>query len=208
MTRNFHYGYDGFKMKLFTARKFQNAQKGFTLIELLVVIGILGILAAALVATIDPFEQLRKATDSRSQNTAVELHGALIRYYTTHEAMPWENGACDASALDPGGGLTPDIAAGSTVAELDTAGCLDVLIAEGELKQAFTTAQGLDQIVVVEPYIVTGTTPAVDGSPAICYLPESRSGRADDNARYLNTGVIDAVNCPSTTPGACYWCAQ
>ena len=34
-------------------------QKGFTLIELLVVIGILGILATSLIATIDPFEQLR-----------------------------------------------------------------------------------------------------------------------------------------------------
>ena len=44
---------------------------GFTLIELLVVIGILGILAAALVATIDPFEQLKKADDAKIKNIAV-----------------------------------------------------------------------------------------------------------------------------------------
>jgi len=34
---------------------------GFTLMELLIVIGVLGILAAGLLAAIDPFEQLKKA---------------------------------------------------------------------------------------------------------------------------------------------------
>lgn len=198
-------------MKLFTARinslirSFQFAirnSRGFTLIELLVVIGILGILAAALVATIDPFEQLRKATDSRSQNTAVELHGALIRYYTTHEAMPWENAAC----TNTNGGV--DVTAGTSIEQLITDGCVDVLIQEGELKQAFTTAQGLDEIFIVEPYD-TGAGLAVDGSPAICYQPSSRSGMADDNARYLNTGEIDATNCPSSDPtDNCMWCAE
>ena len=35
--------------------------KGFTLIELLIVIALLGALAVGLLATIDPFEQLKKA---------------------------------------------------------------------------------------------------------------------------------------------------
>src|SRR3970040_449139 len=69
--------------------RFKGVQ-GFTLIELLVVIGILGILAAALVATIDPFEQLNKANDANSKNAAVEYLNANIRYYTTHNAMPWD----------------------------------------------------------------------------------------------------------------------
>ena len=51
-------------------KKLVKQKKGFTLIELLVVIGILGILAAALVATIDPFEQLNKAQDSTVKNMA------------------------------------------------------------------------------------------------------------------------------------------
>jgi prepilin-type N-terminal cleavage/methylation domain-containing protein len=55
-------------------------QAGFTLIELLVVIGILGILAAALIATIDPFEQLKKANDSSVKNVAVEFVNSNIRY--------------------------------------------------------------------------------------------------------------------------------
>src|ERR1035437_9897985 len=68
---------------------FKQGKKGFTLIELLVVIGILGILASALVATIDPFEQLNKATDANVKNTSVEFLNANIRYFTTHSAMPW-----------------------------------------------------------------------------------------------------------------------
>jgi len=36
----------------------KETNKGFTLMELLIVIGVLGILAAGLLAAIDPFEQL------------------------------------------------------------------------------------------------------------------------------------------------------
>jgi prepilin-type N-terminal cleavage/methylation domain-containing protein len=80
-------------MKKLTAwlKNLFKSSKGFTLIELLVVIGILGVLAAALVATIDPFEQLKKATDANVKNTAVEFIDANIRYFTTHNAMPWVN---------------------------------------------------------------------------------------------------------------------
>src|SRR5260221_10989419 len=87
-------------------RTILSASKGFTLIELLVVIGILGILASALVATIDPFEQLNKAQDANIKNVAVEFLNANIRYYTTHNAMPWDsvpnNGAdCLSGTSDP-----------------------------------------------------------------------------------------------------------
>ncbi|MDO8270255.1 MAG: type II secretion system protein [Candidatus Levybacteria bacterium] len=196
-------------MKLSPAR---HLQKGFTLIELLVVIGILGILAAALVATIDPFEQLRKARDSRTQNIAVELHGALVRYYTTHEKMPWETGSGASAACIAVGtaGTADDLEVGQTV--LGLLPCLEDLIAEGELKQAFTTAQGLDEIYVIEPYC-TGSTCAggdlaVDGSPSICYNPESLSGRADDNNRYNRSGWIDVACTPGALAASCHWCAQ
>src|SRR6185503_6667683 len=78
-------------MKFLSAQFLRKTQssKGFTLIELLVVIGILGILATALVATIDPFEQLKKADDANVKNTAVEFTDANIRFYTTHNALAW-----------------------------------------------------------------------------------------------------------------------
>ena len=74
---------------MFTAQKHLKNQKGFTLIELLVVIGILGVLATALVTTIDPFEQLRKAQDANVKNALVEYVNANLRYYTTHNNLPW-----------------------------------------------------------------------------------------------------------------------
>jgi len=189
-------------MKLFSVHT-SRLQKGFTLIELLVVIGILGILAAALVATIDPFEQLRKGEDSRTQNTSVEFHNALIRYYTNHQNLPWEgtNPACN-----PLGGAD-DIPEGTTIEDLMD--CVTVLIDEGELKEAFDTAPGLDEIFVTEPYVINGATTAEDSSPAVCYIPVAKSGKVNQNTRYDQDGAINAA-CPDEDDpnAACYWCAE
>ena len=62
---------------------------GFTLMELLIVIGVLGILAAGLLAAIDPFEQLKKARDTNMRNSSVELLQAFQRYYAIHGSFPW-----------------------------------------------------------------------------------------------------------------------
>ena len=52
-------------------------QKGFTLIELLIVIALLGSLAVGLLATIDPFEQLKKDAilppEIQSQNFITQI---------------------------------------------------------------------------------------------------------------------------------------
>ncbi len=186
----------------------QNLQKGFTLIELLVVIGILGILAAALIATIDPFEQLQKASDTRTQNTAVEYQTALTRYYVSHQELPWEVLEADGGCADSGiSGVTDgDILSPITLASLEE--CTEVLIQEGELKEAFITAPGLDSITVIEPYITGGTTRADNRSTAICYIPESKAGKAEDNARYDENGTVSG-SCPSDDPAdGCHWCAE
>jgi prepilin-type N-terminal cleavage/methylation domain-containing protein len=65
--------------------------KAFTLIELLIVIALLGALAVGLLAALDPFEQLKKGTDTGVRNTVSEVHGAIIRYYAvTGNKMPWD----------------------------------------------------------------------------------------------------------------------
>ena len=197
-------------MKLFSAQKVSKSlsqlsilnsqlKRGFTLIELLVVIGILGILAAALIATIDPFEQLNKAQDANSKNTAVEFLNANIRYYTTHSALPWEpapagadclGGTADLTgqALDPAGGILP---------------CLQVLVSEGELKSSFTTAAG----------ILTGLyANETGGNMTICYAPKSKSQKRDASTAYTDAaGSVDANTCPGgptnpVTGTTCYWC--
>ncbi|MFS8159790.1 MAG: prepilin-type N-terminal cleavage/methylation domain-containing protein, partial [Candidatus Roizmanbacteria bacterium] len=64
-------------------------KSGFTLIELLIVIALLGALAVGLLAALDPFEQLKKGTDSGVRNTVSEIQGAAIRFYALKEHQPW-----------------------------------------------------------------------------------------------------------------------
>lgn len=183
-------------MKFFSALK--SNTKGFTLIELLVVIGILGILAAALVATIDPFEQLNKAQDANSKNTAVEFLNANIRYYTTHSAMPWwTNGAtCMGAAVTTLSGVN------LTTSPMYST-CLSTLINEGELKQAFTTATGI---------LGTLYTSEVNGNVTMCYKPKSKSQQRDVSTKYVDQFATTGVACPggATNPvnGTCFWCTQ
>lgn len=52
-------------------------KKGFTLIELLVVIGVLAVIAAGVVALINPQDKLRQASDSKVSNDVGQLATAL-----------------------------------------------------------------------------------------------------------------------------------
>lgn len=165
------------------------SQKGFTLIELLVVIGILGVLAAALVATIDPFEQLKKANDANVKNTAVEFINANIRYYTTHNQLPWTAG-CNAGVDPTAKALYPGLS-----------DCLSTLVGDGEIKTAFTTVTG-----VLSAITVSGTNTDVTA----CFLPQSKAQRSDPNTKWQVNGA--PVANPATTCGpastSCYWCSE
>ena len=55
-------------------------KKGFTLVELLVVMGILAVLAGALVVLLDPSERLKLATDTKAIADATQVTGALQSY--------------------------------------------------------------------------------------------------------------------------------
>jgi prepilin-type N-terminal cleavage/methylation domain-containing protein len=212
LTKKIGYDYDGLNMKLFSAQKksrfsFFNPHlaKGFTLIELLVVIGILGILAAALIATIDPFEQLNKATDANSKNTAVEFLNANLRYYTTHSAMPWyATGGANGGGADCFGGT--NTLSGINLNDPAFLPCLTTLVGEGELKQAFTTATG-----------ILGSLYATDngsGNIIMCYDPKSKSQERDVNTKYDQYGVTSALTTCSGGPNnaigstTCFWCTQ
>lgn len=170
---------------------------GFTLIELLVVIGILGILASALVATIDPFEQLNKAQDTNLKNSSVEFLNANIRYFTTHNAMPWD------TVID-GGANCYTVNDLNSVALSTFGTCLTTLVGEAEIKQGFTTFSGLSKIFVTEPNPQT----ARQNDIIACFMPASKSQQKDPSTRYNKDGSTGA-NCKSTGGSAnCYWCAQ
>lgn len=150
---------------------------GFTLMELLIVIGVLGILAAGLLAAIDPFEQLKKARDSNYRSGAIELLSATQRYYANHGYMPWRN-AGSTCATDNATTLAPEPAVASLSAAVlmvgvgqgsEIASCIEDLVNDGELKSTFT--QGLNTTVYLSSWSKT--------SVRVCYAPESKSNRSD-----------------------------
>lgn len=167
-------------------------KRGFTLIELLIVIALLGALAVGLLAALDPFEQLKKGTDTGVRNTTSEFQGAVVRYYAIKNYMPWSG----VTSLGP-----VDMASGYTT--LSVGG----IVTAGELKADFSTlaAGQLAKITVV------GT----DQSVTACFRPESKSFRSDPNTKYNASGVEYAggnteANCglPSNNAFSCYWCVR
>ena len=74
---------------------------GFTMIELLVVIAVIGVLAVAVLSSINPVEQINKGRDTRVRSNAAQLLNAIDRFYAIHELYPWND-------LTYGGGSDPD----------------------------------------------------------------------------------------------------
>lgn len=191
-------------MKKISALRTRNA--GFTLVELLVVIGVLGLLAAGLLAAVDPFEQLKKGRDSNARNVVVELHNSMIRYYATHGELPWCGGVTPCQLN--GGASTPLSDAALTTS-------LDAIVADGELKGA-DGADFLNNVGAANAAKITVTS-TDDVSVAVCFAPESKSLYMDQATKFGNDGVaINGVGeaCEqsakdvTTGIGTCYWCAK
>lgn len=192
-------------------KKLFKASSGFTLIELLVVIGILGVLAAALVATIDPFEQLKKADDAKIKNVSVEFQTALVRYYTTHGSFPWNDAASITNNTNVNcTGLSSAPIVGVTLDDTNLISCLDnagggSLISEGELKASFTS--NLNDLAKV--YVSWDPGDATNAT--VCFSPTSKSQKAAPDTKWTDSqGVGTGATCPNATAadGVCFWCTK
>lgn len=171
--------------------------KGFTLIELLIVIALLGALAVGLLAALDPFEQLKKGTDTGVRNTVSEVHGAIIRYYGIKNYMPWcSNGATCTTTLD---GVADTFVSPVVLSSLPQT--IQAIVDAGELKSDFTQLAG----GAADKIYVNGSNSGATVS--VCFKPTAKSFIKDPNTKFTQAGV---GTCAAADPTqlTCYWCVK
>lgn len=169
--------------------------RGFTLIELLIVIALLGALAVGLLAALDPFEQLKKGTDTGVRNTVSEFHGAVVRFYAIKNYMPWcDDGTCAApvDTAEPDGTVTLD----------DLPNTIAAIVATGELKADFETLAGSGTLSKI---FVNGSN--TNATVTVCFKPTAKAFIADNNTKFTQAGV-DTCAAGDPTHASCYWCVK
>lgn len=179
--------------------KMRKINKAFTLIELLIVIALLGALAVGLLAALDPFEQLKKGTDTSVRNTTAEFHGSVIRYYAIKNFMPWCTNSGCATVRDGRGEPSATTLSNltNTIAEI---------VSAGELKSDFSTLAGTGTLGKI---YVTGSN--TNASISVCFKPTAKSFINDPNTKFNSNGTeVSNGSCKSQggTSTECYWCVK
>jgi prepilin-type N-terminal cleavage/methylation domain-containing protein len=158
-------------------------KSGFTLVELLIVIAVIAILAIAVLAALDPIEQLKKSRDSGRLADARELYSAYTRYYASFECYPGEHSGSNCIMDTEFSWVQAD--QGLVAADITE------LITAGELKTVFSSKDSLSDLRVNQD---------VGDNIAVCYSPESKSGRSGGMGDVLTTSFTPG-SCPTTLNG-------
>jgi len=143
---------------------------GFTMIELLIVIAVLGVLAVAVLAAINPIEQINRGRDTGSRSDAEQLLSGIDRYYVARDGVwPWMANADDDDNATIGT-LTP---VDTDLDDTDGNDVLDKLSTGGtqELKQSFINRITNDNYNDLNIYY--GGAPG--DSVYVCFEPQSGS---------------------------------
>ncbi len=169
--------------------KFLKNRSGFTMIELLVVIAVIGVLAVAVLSSINPIEQVNKGRDTRTRSDAAQLLNAVDRYYAIQEVYPWN----DLAGL-PAGDELPATEINSPDGELMTAyggDWLQFLVDTAEVKQSFYDRISTDDGIYV--YKEGGA----DGDTATtyaCFVPRSRQFQLEAAKKCASGTIVPDVD--------------
>lgn len=183
-------------------------QAGFTMIELLVVIAVIGVLAVAVLSSINPIEQINKGRDTRTRSDAAQLINAVDRYYSIHEKYPWNVVSAD---YTPSGTVqdTPDAeyaytgnvpGATPTDADMSLYGWITTLMETSEVKAGFTNR--LEQDNAISMFKAQGPNQTMYA----CFYPSSNAFKQEawDNCKdgitpHEPTDLVSSGITPCTT---------
>jgi len=169
-----------------------SARHGFTLIELLIVIAVLGILAVAVLAAINPIEQINRSRDTGSRSDAEQLIGAIDRFYASRGYYPWVN-----SAATTGFGQEWHAVDSTWVDDADPGVSVLTKLSETgteEIKASFVSrisAKGYNTL-----YVYNAGSPG--SSTYVCFHPNSGAFQTEAGQRC--TGAEDFGQLPSDFP--------
>lgn len=196
--------------KIINKLRLGDGNGGFTMIELLVVIAVIGVLAVAVLSSINPLEQINKGRDTKKRSNAAQLLNAIDRFYAIHEVFPWGH----ATYGDPT--IVNDDVFPSGVYTVETTPADAYLIGGPDYSAPaagddwLTGLSGTDE--VKESFInqieTAGTTnalyvfkaaeaPGIDDSVYICFTPSSKAfeQQAVDECT-LRKSLLPGAACP------------
>jgi len=173
--------------------------KGFTMIELLIVIAVLGILAIAVLAAINPIEQINRGRDTGSRSDAEQLLSAIDRYNASQMLWPWQDVSTN----------TAVVAWTTVTAVAPTGTSCSMLLNLAKDDTVGATCPGTDEVKASFVNRITdGAYNALriqfDGGPGdsvyVCFNPQSGSFAKEADTRCAGTLPTDF---PATACGSC-----